>query len=251
MSRSTFSFVREFSPAPESEFLVDRHYLLCVSSGALRLESEGRSWSLPPARAALIRAGHPIAVTIPQPVTTASVLFDVRFAPLPPVPLAVFDLSQLARTLVDECGQWGESDEQLSPYAGAMFRALAESVWQLARQPSPAFMPTGRSSELRRAISLTSDRIAENVRFDEIAAEVGMAPRSLARRFEEEIGMTWQASLRRLRVLRAIELLAETNAPVTEVAFGVGYSSLSAFNAAFREFIGQTPTAYRRSFVSS
>jgi AraC-like DNA-binding protein len=72
-----------------------------------------------------------------------------------------------------------------------------------------------------------------------------LAPRSLARRFEDEIGMTWRAVLRRMRVLRAIEELAAGDAPVTEIAFRVGYTSLSAFNAEFRELTGRTPTQYR------
>src|SRR6478736_1868532 len=94
--REAFAFARDFAPAPPSELRVDRHYLLCASRGALRLEAHGRSWVLPPARAALIAAGEPIQVAIPQPVTTSSVLFDPGFAPDPPAPLFFFDLSPLA-----------------------------------------------------------------------------------------------------------------------------------------------------------
>jgi AraC-like DNA-binding protein len=35
---------------------------------------------------------------------------------------------------------------------------------------------------------------------------------------------------------------------VTEIAFMVGYTSLAAFNAAFRELTGRTPSEYRLSF---
>ena len=38
-------------------------------------------------RAALIEAGRPVRVSVPQPATTASVLFDAAFAPAPPAPL--------------------------------------------------------------------------------------------------------------------------------------------------------------------
>jgi AraC-like DNA-binding protein len=53
-----------------------------------------------------------------------------------------------------------------------------------------------------------------------------------------------------MRVLRAIEELAAGDSPVTEIAFMVGYTSLSSFNAAFRELTGLTPTQYRASFRS-
>ncbi|WP_232050277.1 AraC family transcriptional regulator [Actinoplanes sp. OR16] len=237
--------MRTFPAEPVRELMTDSHYLLCASAGVLRLEAEGQSWVLPPARAALIAAGRPIRVSIPQPVTTSSVLFDPMFAPVPPTPLTVFDLSPLARSLLAECGAWGDSSD---PYAAALFDALIAVTWRLAEQPSPVVVPAGSSPELRRALELTEQRLGDDPRFEEIAAEVGLAPRSLARRFEDETGMTWRAILRRMRVLRAVEELAAGDDPVTRVAFTVGYSSLSAFNEAFRQLTGRTPSAYRASF---
>jgi AraC-like DNA-binding protein len=203
---------------------------------------------LPPARAALIEAGRPIRVSIPRPVTTASVLFDTGFVPAPPAPLTVFDLNPLARALLTECREWGECDEPLTVYAETLFAALAAVTWRLAQRPSPVVVPVGRSPELRRALEVTGRRLGGEVRFEDVADEVGLAPRSLARRFAEETGMTWRAVLRRMRVLAAVEELAAGDTPVTKIAFMVGYTSLSAFNAAFRELTGRTPTEYRASF---
>ncbi len=248
MRREAFAFTRDFEAAPSSELCVDRHYLLCASRGALRLEAHGRSWVLPPARAALIAAGEPIQVAIPQPATTSSVLFDADFAPAPPAPLTVFDLSPLARSLVSECAAWPDAAEPLPPYARSIFGALAAVAWRLALTPSPVTLPAGESAELRRALSLTDERLGEDVRFDDIASEVGLVPRSLARRFEDECGMTWRAVLRGMRVRRAIEELAAGDDSVTTIAHTVGYTSLSAFNAAFRDLTGRTPTEYRATF---
>ena len=248
MSREAYTFVRSFAAEPARELLVDRHYLLCCSAGALRLEDDGRVWSLPPARAALVTAGRPVTVSLPQPVTTASVLFDTGFAPPPPAPLTVFDLDPLARALLDECGPWDAGDEPLPPYPRAMFAALAAVAWRLAERPSPVVVPIGRSPELRAALALTEERLAQEPRFEDVASDVGLAPRSLARRFEDETGLTWRAVLRRMRVLRAVELLAAGDTSVTQVAFAVGYGSLSAFNAAFRDLTGRTPTEYRATF---
>jgi AraC-like DNA-binding protein len=248
MTRKAYSFVRTFAPEPARDLCVDRHYLLCASTGALRLEAQSQAWLLPPARAALIEAGQTIQVSIPQPVTTASVLFDTGLTPAPPAPLTVFDLNPLARALVTECGTWGQSDEPLTAYAETLFAALAAVTWRLAERPSPVVVPAGRSPELRRALQLTEERLGGQVRFEDLADQVGLAPRSLARRFEDETGMTWRAVLRRMRVLRAIEELAAGDTPVTKIAFTVGYTSLSAFNAAFRQLTGRAPTEYRASF---
>jgi AraC-like DNA-binding protein len=196
----------------------------------------------------LIAAGEPIEVAIPQPVTTSSVLFDPGFAPEPPAPLAVFDLTPLARALVTECVEWPDAEEPLPAYARSMFGALAAVAWRLAEHPSTVTVPAGQSAELRRALALTGDRLGEDLRFDDIARDVGLAPRSLARRFEDECGMTWSAVVRRMRVLRAIEQLATNGTSISTIAHAVGYTSLSAFNLAFRDLTGRTPTQYRQTF---
>jgi AraC-like DNA-binding protein len=61
--------------------------------------------------------------------------------------------------------------------------------------------------------------------------------------------MPWRAVLRRMRVLQAIERLAADDTAVTTIAHEVGYGSLSAFNAAFRELTGATPSDYRATFI--
>lgn len=60
--------------------------------------------------------------------------------------------------------------------------------------------------------------------------------------------MTWRAALRRMRVLRAIELLAASKESITGIALDVGYSSPSAFQAAFRDLTGKSPSEYRAGF---
>lgn len=239
-----FSVARDFPATPVQTFRMDRHYLLRVSRGAVRMEADDTVWMLPPARAALIAAGHPVEVTIPQPVTTSSVLISPSFAPPPGAPLAVFDLTPLARNLFAECAAFGDGDG-FNDYAATMFGALVAVTWALARHPSPARMPTGHSAELRAALELTRVHLADDPTIDQIARTVGMTSRTLARRFEDELGMTWRAALRRLRVIGAIELLAGGSASITTIAMEVGYSSLSAFQAAFRDITGQTPTQYR------
>jgi AraC-like DNA-binding protein len=203
---------------------------------------------LPPARAALIAANHPIIIAKLTPVTTASVLFAPDIMPAPGQAISVFDLSPLARELIGECRVWGPDTETLTSYARRLFDTLAAVVLKLSETPCPFVMPVPSSEALERALSLTEVQAGGNPSFASIARATGQSTRALARRFADEMGMTWRQALQRLRLMRAVEALATTDAPVTEIALDVGYNSLSAFNAAFRELVGTSPTAYRRSF---
>ncbi|QGN34599.1 helix-turn-helix domain-containing protein [Microlunatus sp. Gsoil 973] len=52
--------------------------------------------------------------------------------------------------------------------------------------------------------------------------------------------------LQRRRVERAMYLLRNTDRPVTEICFQVGFSSLGTFSRTFTAIVGETPTAHRR-----
>lgn len=244
---AAYAFVKDFDPEPSKTLVMDRHYLLYASKGSMRLEAEGRGWTLPPARAALICAGREITVAMPQHLSACSVLFDIEFVEEPKTSLSVFEMTPLAKELVLACRDYGPAS-QLDDYGLHLFKLLAANVWKLAESPSPAVLPTGQSNAVRKALALTEAQLNADPNFEEIASTVAMSSRTLARRFSDELGMTWRQALRRLRMNKAIEALADPQRGITEVAFSVGYNSLSAFNTAFRDFTGMTPTQFRSSF---
>ncbi len=248
MTPEAYCFHKSFEPAGPSKFRMDRHYLLYAMEGSMRLEADGRRWTLPPARAALVAAGHPVTITILSRLTSASVLYAPGFAPAPRQALSVFDVSPLARELIAECRVWGPENDPLSPYAQRIFETLVAVCLKLAETPSPCVLSTPASPALARALALTEELADGAPAFAEIARATGQSPRALARRFSTEMGMTWREALRRIRLIRAVETLASSDAPVTEIALGVGYNSLSAFNAAFRDLMGKTPRDYRATF---
>jgi AraC-like DNA-binding protein len=248
MQAQAFSIAGSFEPAGPAMFRADRHYLLYAVEGVLRLEAQGRRWTLPPARAALIRAGCPVAITVLSRLRAASVLFAQNFMEAPEAELSVFDISPLTRELVKECRQWDAESGVLEPYARQMFAALAMAALKDARSPTPCMIPLPASPALARAVQLTEELAGGQPRFSEIARLTGQSPRALARRFADEMGMSWRELLRRLRIVRAVEMLAERDRPVTEIALSCGYESVSAFNAAFRDLMKTSPSDYRRTF---
>ncbi|GKX33764.1 MAG: AraC family transcriptional regulator [Rhizobiaceae bacterium MnEN-MB40S] len=241
----SYCFYRTLDPAPPGTITFDRHYLLYSVRGALRLIDEDRAWSLPPSRAAWIAAETPIHFEIKHPVTCCSVLYSVDAISAPEQRLRVFEMSPLARDMVHACRTWNADRPFPHPLADSMFQTLALLCRDLAASPSNCWIPRGRTDRLRKAIDFTEARLDQSITIKEAASAAGLSPRSLARRFADEIGMTWRQVQRRMRMIRAIEILANEADPVTQVAFRTGYNSLSAFNAAFREFTGFSPSEYR------
>ena len=234
MQPDAYCFHQSFEPAGPSQFEADRHYLLYALEGTIRLEADGQRWTLPPARAALISAGHPITITILSKLKSASVLFSPDFVEAPQQVLSVFDMSPLARELVRECRDWGPDEGPLTPFATRIFGTLADVVQHLSLVPSKCVLPSPVSPQLKKAVQLTEDTAHTDPSFEEIAFSSNQSPRALARRFAGEMGMTWREVLRHVRIMKAVEALATTDGQITQIALSVGYGSLSGFNAAFR-----------------
>ncbi|MFY0680511.1 MAG: helix-turn-helix domain-containing protein [Thalassovita sp.] len=248
MTPSAFCIHKSFPVSEPTAFQSDQHYLLYAREGTLRLEAQGQRWTLPPARAALIHANQAVEITVLSPLTSASVLFDAGFMDPPSSGLSVFDVTPLARELIHACRHLGPDRAPDTPYHRSLLTALAQVALRLSQTPCPCVMPQPKSQALKNALDLTATLAQTPLSFVTIAAQTGQSPRALTRRFASELGMTWREALRRIRIIRAVEALSISNAPVTEIALGVGYQSISAFNAAFRDLIGMSPTAYRASF---
>ncbi|MFE0459086.1 helix-turn-helix domain-containing protein [Kitasatospora sp. NPDC058965] len=83
---------------------------------------------------------------------------------------------------------------------------------------------------------------------DQLAARAHMAPRTFARRFQQETGTTPLRWLIGQRVLFAQRLLEETADPVETVAARVGFGNAATLRHHFARWLGTTPGAYRRAF---
>jgi AraC family transcriptional regulator len=120
----------------------------------------------------------------------------------------------------------------------------------VAHVGSPAtFLPImgGLSPKvLLRAIErLRSDSDAD-VSLAALASEAGLSRFHFCRAFKESTGLSPHAWLRQHRLEQAMDMLRDPNISVVSVAAALGYSSQTAFAAAFRKLTGETPSNWRR-----
>lgn len=113
-----------------------------------------------------------------------------------------------------------------------------------------AGLPWPRGERLLRPCEALYIDLAESRSSDDWAKALGMSSRTLTRQFEAEMGSSLRSWPRRVRLLRAIELLS-SGTRVTETAMQLGYGSASAFICAFRTEMGSSPHVYVRKTASS
>ncbi|MDX2086832.1 MAG: AraC family transcriptional regulator [Kofleriaceae bacterium] len=79
-----------------------------------------------------------------------------------------------------------------------------------------------------------------------IAERMGLGPRSLQRRLQT-MGRSFTEIVDEARLALARRYLDDRSLTLTEAAFLLGFSDLSAFSRAFRRWTGKSPVAYRRA----
>lgn len=164
---------------------------------------------------------------------------------------AVLAVSPLLRALIVELADIGGRSEG-ADYIGRVHALLLD---QLRRLPVQDFqLPWPTSPMLRKLCEAVYANPADLRGAEEWGAVLGASARTLARRFEKELGLGLREWRHRLRLFRAVEWLGAGRA-VTDIALELGYSSPSAFTYMFRQEMGCSPTEYRgrgaRPFTAS
>lgn len=69
--------------------------------------------------------------------------------------------------------------------------------------------------------------------------------------FKKATGLNFTHYVSRVRIERAKNLLLNPNLRISEIAFEVGFQSLTHFNRVFKKIIGYSPTEYRAKVIQS
>jgi AraC-like DNA-binding protein len=126
--------------------------------------------------------------------------------------------------------------------ADAMIESLMRHYGDLRLAALPG--QRGEIEQLRREIARVVVRGESSI--EQLARATGTSVRTLQRRLRDA-GVSYSDLQNDVRKTLALNLLENESLALAEVAFSVGYSDVSAFNHAFRRWVGQSPGQYRRS----
>jgi AraC-like DNA-binding protein len=105
-----------------------------------------------------------------------------------------------------------------------------------------------RNRRMLRTRDIMDRSFAEPLDVVALARAAHVSPAHFSRQFRATFGEPPHRYLQRRRVERAMELLRETQCPVTEICFRVGFKSLGTFSRTFRGIVGESPSVYRARF---
>lgn len=96
------------------------------------------------------------------------------------------------------------------------------------------------------ALKLLGAHVGENMNTNQLARHLGVSRRTLENHFHNALGRGVHEEFLRLRLNRALNMLASSDMLVKEIALSIGIRHMPNFNRLIRQRTGMTPTAYRR-----
>ena len=141
-----------------------------------------------------------------------------------------------------------------NPGATVATDRLAELLFiQILRAYMSQAQPDGfwaalRDQEISQALALIHAQPAAAWSLAGIAQRIGMSRSAFAIRFKQLVGVTPMRYITGWRMQKALELLRDTNLPLTAIALRIGYNSQAAFIRAFQREFAQNPGALRREW---
>ncbi|MGN7811769.1 helix-turn-helix domain-containing protein [Flavobacterium sp. 22076] len=107
-------------------------------------------------------------------------------------------------------------------------------------------LPTTDDQRLNAITNSIRNRLNESLSLEDTAKRAGMSVRSLTRLFQAQLHITYIQYLKMLRIIKAMELINDTDLNMTEIAYEVGYSNIAAFSNNFHQLTNMRPTEFKQ-----
>jgi len=218
----------------------DRDQLVYASGGLMTVRTASGTWVVPTHRAVWIPESVPHSIAMSGRVAMRTLYLRPRSARSLPRNCCVVNVPPLLKELILHACSYGALRQTVEAH-----RHLIEVIIdQLsAIQMIPLLLPHPADPRALRVAGALSERPGSRRSVNRICRTSGASRRTIERLFQHETGMTLGKWRQQLRLMEAMRLLG-SGAKVTHAALEAGYSTPSAFIAAFRKALGTTPTAY-------
>lgn len=219
-----------------------RTQLLYGCSGVMSATTRHRIYAVPPQRCLWIAAGVTHEVACRSDVSVRTLYIDPDLHADKAVECRLLDVSPFLQALILEVVDF-DTRAPMNERERLITDLLLHEIWHMPDAPYSVTMP--QDKRLRQACHLITENPDSHADLDELAEVACMSRRAFTRLFRQETGSSFGDWRRQIRLSEALSML-ESGQSITRTAYEVGYSSPSAFSAAFHRVFGISPSQYRK-----
>lgn len=124
--------------------------------------------------------------------------------------------------------------------------ALLTSLPNFCDENSALQIPIPSDKRLLEVCEFINESYHENHSIEELAETANLSTRSLQRIFKQETGISVKKYIQLIKILKSVELIDSNQFTLSEIAYKVGYKSLSAFTSSYSAVMNVKPKIIKK-----
>ncbi|MCX4027089.1 helix-turn-helix transcriptional regulator [Endozoicomonas sp. SM1973] len=214
--------------------------IFAIFSGLMTVTTQVGIWSMPPGRLGWVPPHCCHSAETHGPVNGFSIHIDqAKSLQLPGQP-TVMGSSALMKALVERLVA-AMKEKAIGRPECRVLEVLIDEI--IRTKHESLLLPMPVDERLAKMASAIINEPSNHLSLDEWAEKVNMSRRTLTRHFKAETGLSFGQWRLQAKLHQALHMLSK-GCSVTQVAFELGYNSVSAFTHSFKKVLGVTPSGY-------
>lgn len=161
--------------------------------------------------------------------------------------VGIYPINELLMEMIKHSETWDGS--VLPSDSRYKFLSVIKDILpEISKKKLPIALPFTENERMLPILDFLNQNISDNHSLESISKRFGFSERSLSRLFQHTLNISFLQYIKMLRIVKAIELMLQTNWSISEIAFFVGYGSLPAFSNTFFQLTNIRPSDFRKNF---
>ncbi|MFJ2363461.1 AraC family transcriptional regulator [Pseudomonas sp. NPDC087697] len=211
-------------------------------SGLLEVEVEGFRYLVPHKYGVWLPPGIRRSSFNRQHARHISIYLPNVFSALLPAEHCALEVDTLLRSLLEGVSKSAETVNQTDAEK-RLLRVLVDRF--MGAKSSGSYLPHSADPQFGPLLTQLKNNPYDQRSFSDIAVSLNVSERTLARRCQRDLGMTFLEWRQRLLVVESLALLQQGQT-VEAISLVLGYKNTSSFISMFRKLTNMTPNEYRR-----
>lgn len=160
--------------------------------------------------------------------------------------LGIYPASELLIQMINYTERWDGRHVRSKDDNFEFLVALKNLLPQLNNKALPIIMPVTDDEQMQKIVRYLEKNMGDRLSLKSVSQRFNTSERTLSRLFQTTMQLSFLQFLKTIRMVKAIELILKTRKPIGDIAYEVGYVTISSFSDAFLEFTHVRPTDFRK-----
>lgn len=164
--------------------------------------------------------------------------------------VGIYPITDLLMEMIKYTETWSGSilpEENRYQFLSVIKNILPE----ISNKELPIALPFTENERMKPIVGWIENNIAASHSLHSIGKKFGLSERTLSRLFQSTLNTSFLQYLKLLRMVKAIELMLQTDLSISEIGYAVGYNSLGAFSNTFHQLTNFRPSNFKNNFKNN